>query len=95
MYAVNISDLSAPRMRRAVSFLLKDFVSDDPQTVRVGDEVDADAVVLDGPAASDQERVTALLWLLQHSVGPRKIGRRVRCYVKGPRGAWKEFISAP
>lgn len=95
MYAVNLSDLSEPQMRLVVSMLLKDFISDKPPTVRVGDMVDDNAIVLDGPAAHNEERLMAMLQFLQHSVGPRKIGRRVRCYVRGPRGAWKEFISQP
>ena len=55
---------------------------------------DSAAVVLDGPAASDQQRLDAVVELLQTVIGPRKINRRVRCYREGPRGGWPEIRPA-
>jgi hypothetical protein len=54
--------------------------------------IDEVAVVLNGPAAKDEKRLAALVELLQTSIGPRRLGRRVRCYQEGPRGGWSEII---
>lgn len=56
------------------------------------DRFDTDAVLLNGPAANDAERADALIEFLQISLGPRKLGRRVRCYAQGQRGGWAEII---
>ena len=95
-YAVNLYDLSE-LPRRSESFnltalLLQDFVGSAPTHVMTDPKVvDSAAVILNGPAASDTARVTALVSLLQTVIGPRKIGRRIRCYREGSRGGWTEI----
>lgn len=54
--------------------------------------IDEGAVVLNGPAAKDEKRLNAFVELLQTVIGPRKLGRRVRCYEEGQRGSWKEIV---
>jgi len=68
-------------------------VSADPPQVpyRNSDRWDEAAVILDGPAAQDETRINALVELLQTVIGPRKMGRRVRCYREGPKGGWAEI----
>ena len=95
MYAVNICDLTELRGFNSVSLvglLLQDFVPVYSQDTVVIDRnrMDTDAVVLNGPAANDLERVQALIAFLQTSLGPRQLGRRIRCYRQGPRGGWRE-----
>ncbi len=95
--AVNICDLDECNSRAAsfsmVGILLAEFCSQDSPTFFVDKNmVDTGAIILDGPAAQDQERLVALVELLQTVIGPRKIGRRIRVYVQGPKGGWKEYI---
>lgn len=94
-YAVNIADLIAIDVPFGPMFLLKDFVdSNNLVAVRTDkQQLDSAAVVLNGPAAEDEERLVAMLQLLQHSLGPRKIRRRVRCYVQGARGGWRRYVA--
>ena len=93
--AINVCDLDALTPRNGfnpIALLLKDFCSKDSPTVMPNqDRWDSAAVVLDGPAAKDQERVDAVVDLLQTVMGPRKLNRRVRCYREGPRGGWPEI----
>lgn len=98
MIAINICDLDFLRGENRggfnpVALLLRDFVdSNTPQHIMPSTERwDEAAMLLDGPAAQDEERLNALIELLQTSLGPRKIGRRVRCYKQGPRGGWNEI----
>ena len=97
-YAVNICDLSelAPASGfNPASLLLQDFLSSAPSHVVTNKAyVDSAAVILDGPAAQVEDRVTGLVSLLQTVIGPRKIGRRIRCYREGARGAWREIRNA-
>lgn len=94
--AINICDLSyftdpnSPIQMSAL--LLQDFITKDSQTVQVNDMIDSGAVILDGPASKDEKRTNALVELLQTVLGPKKIGRRVRCYREGAPGDWSEII---
>ena len=77
--AINVCDLDALVPRGAgfnpVALLLRDFCTADSPTVTPDkDRWDSAAVVLDGPAAQDEERLEALVELLQTSIGPRKLG---------------------
>lgn len=94
-YAVNICDLSELPTSPAfnpTALLLQDFVRAPGTHVQTDRRmVDSSAVILDGSAASDDGRVTALIQLLQTTIGPRKIGRRIRCYRQGARGGWQEI----
>ncbi|MFH1740949.1 MAG: hypothetical protein ABIH23_18255 [bacterium] len=94
--AINIADLDQVNPRTGLNFvalLLRDFVTDHPPQVpyRNSDRWDEAAVILDGPATEDEQRVNALIELLQTVIGPRKMGRRVRCYREGPKGGWSEI----
>lgn len=90
-YAVNVCDLSSA-MAGFTGYLFADFATKDSPTVRVNKSLlDTTAVVLDGTAAQDAERVETLIVLLQTVIGPRRMGRRVRCYREGPRGGWQEI----
>lgn len=94
MIAVSLSDLTSLNQGgfSVTAILLHDFVSDDPKTVWVDRKyVDTEAVILDGPATADPDRLTALVELLQTVLGPRKLKRRVRCYEQGKRGGWREI----
>ena len=93
--AINVCDLSYfadPKIPiNPAALLLQDFITQDSPQVTAGGMVDSGAVVLDGPASKDEKRVNALVELLQTVLGPRKIGRRVRCYREGARGGWSEI----
>ena len=94
--AINVCDLDALVPRNGgfnpISLLLRDFCSpDSPTVVPNKDRFDSAAIILDGPAAGDQERLGAVMDLLQTVIGPRKLNRRVRCYREGPRGGWPEI----
>ena len=97
--AINVCDLDLLVPRNGfnpVALLLRDFCSPDSPTVMPNqNRWDSAAVVLDGPAAQDQERLDAVVELLQTVIGPRKIHRRVRCYREGPRGGWPEIKPKP
>lgn len=99
--AVNILDLAAamgdplaPGITPA-GLLLNNFCDEASPTVlecKKG-QIDSGGIILDRwPACENTERVTALVSLLQTSIGPRKIGRRIRCYRLGPRGGWSEIV---
>jgi len=78
-----------------IGLLLDEFVSQHSPTITPDKgSIDSGAVVLDGPATRDEARVTALIELLQTVIGPRKMGRRVRCYREGPKGGWSEIRPA-
>jgi len=94
--AINVCDLDALVPRNGgfnpIATLLHDFCSkDSPTVIPQQDRWDSAAIILDGPAAQDQERVDAVVELLQTVIGPRKMNRRVRCYREGPRGGWPEI----
>jgi len=94
--AVNVCDLDALVPRgggfNPVALLLRDFCTKDSPTVTPDkDRWDSAAIILDGPAAQDQERLEAVVAVLQTIMGPRKLNRRVRCYREGPRGGWPEI----
>jgi len=90
MIAVNLCDLDLANERRAfsvVSLLLRDFISDDPLVVQVrSDRFDKDSILLNSRAAQDEERLNALVDLLQ-----TVIGRRIRCGRREPKGGWREI----
>jgi hypothetical protein len=95
MKAVRLSDLM--EMCRdggafPIKALLADFIKkDDPTLVLVEkDMVDGYAVVFDGPAAQDPERLTACIELLKR-IGKMRLGREVRIYEQGPRGGWRKI----
>ena len=94
--AVNVCDLDALVPRgggfNPVAMLLRDFCTkDSPTVIPNRNRWDSTAIVLDGPAAQDATRLDAVVELLQTVIGPRKLGRRVRCYHEGPRGGWPEI----
>ena len=94
--AINIADLDQINPRTGlnmVALLLKNFVTANPPRVPYKNKSrwDEAAIILDGPAAEDGQRLDALVELLQTSIGPRKMGRRVRCYREGTRGGWNEI----
>jgi hypothetical protein len=95
---VNLCDLDSITPREGfnmTALLFRDFCSEhSPMTEPQGGRWDAVGVVLDGPAAQDPARAEALVELLQTVIGPRKMGRRVRCYREGPRGGWSEVQPA-
>ena len=89
-YAINICDLSSLQADNPlpIQILMADFLSKESPIAKTNKHyVDSGAVVLNGPV----ERIKALITLLQTVIGPRKIGRRVRCYVEGSRGGWTEL----
>ena len=95
MYAINICDLTDLKSSGPISMigvLLHDFIpAYNQDTVAINrNRLDTDAVILNGPAANDLERVQALIAFLQTSLGPRQLHRRIRCYRQGPRGGWRE-----
>ena len=87
VYAVNVLDLTLlPRL--IVQLLLTDFASEGYRIVDVErGRLDGMAVVLNGPAAQDPQRVAALVDLLVTTVS-RRAGRPIRVYRQGPRGGW-------
>ena len=94
--AINLCDLDAINDRNTVfsmvALLLRDFCTkDSPTCLPDRNRFDSAGIILDGPAAEDEERVQAVVELLQTVIGPRKIKRRVRCYREGPRGGWSEI----
>jgi hypothetical protein len=95
--AINVCDMSYfadPRQPiNPAALLLQDFITKDSPTVQVNDQIDSGAVILDGPAVQDRKRVSGLVELLQTVWGPKKIGRRVRCYQEGPQGGWSEITT--
>ena len=98
-YAVNLGDLGALTPRgegfNPVGLLLADFVSQHSPTFTPDkNRIDSGAVILDGPAAQDPQRVEALVELLQTVIGPRTLHRRVRCYREGMKGGWSEVRPA-
>jgi hypothetical protein len=75
-----------------VRALLADFVKKGSPTLALVDKdaVDGYAVVLDGPAAQDPERLSACIELLR-KIGRMKLGREPRIYEMGPRGGWRRI----
>lgn len=93
-YAINVCDLSDLRAHPLMmGILLVGFVGPDSESILEIEKgrIDTGAVIIDGPNASDPLRVRALLDLLTNTIGPRKIGRKVRCYQEGPRGGWSAY----
>jgi len=92
--AINICDLDAlsRRVPMLAPMLLSQFCGTSSTTVLVNENLDSGAVQLDRyPAAYDNDRLAALVDLLQTSIGPRHIGRRIRCYYQNTRGNWTEI----
>jgi hypothetical protein len=92
--ALNICDLDSisRESRLIVPILLREFCDEaSPVTRNQKQQIDDAAIILDGPASHDTERVISLVDLLQTSIGPRKIGRRVRCYYQNRAGNWTEI----
>jgi hypothetical protein len=95
MKAVRISDLTQLCESPGafpVRALLADFVKKESPTLVLveKDAVDGYAVVLDGPAAQDPERLSACIELLR-KIGRMKLGRELRIYEMGPRGGWRRI----
>jgi hypothetical protein len=89
--AIQIDDLLSLQETGRLPFgmLMADFISTTSPTVTVDkDAFDGVAVVCDGPAASDPQRVEGLVDLLITTLGPRKLKRRVRCFQQGSKGGW-------
>lgn len=94
-YAVNLCDLSSLQPATMTSLLLADFASTtSPVVTAKPGMLDTGAVVLDGPAAQDEERAKAMIDCLQTVIGPRKLGRPIRCYQRTRTGKWKEIRPA-
>jgi|GEM_PF-5128139 len=76
--------------------MLQDFVPATNRTTVIVDQshMDTGAVLLTGPAGEDEERVNALIQLLQEQIGLQKVNRKVRCYRQGPQGGWSEIRPA-
>jgi len=92
--AIQIDDLLSLQETGRLPFgmLMADFISTTSPTVTVDkDAFDGVAVVCDGPAASDDERLAGLVDLLMTVLGPRKLKRRVRIYQQGSQGGWREL----
>ena len=87
-YAVNVLDLTRlPEI--TVQLLLKDYASPDSPIVDAEPgRIDGMAVVLDGPAARERQRVEALVDLLL-GVFSKRAGAPIRVYQQGPRGGWR------
>lgn len=72
--------------------LLADFAnSESPKVWIIKDRPDTQAIILDGPAANDLERLQELIADLQTALGPAYLGRPIRVYQRGFRGSWKEM----
>jgi hypothetical protein len=92
--AIQVSDLLSLRQTGALPFgmLIAPFISTaSPMAVVNGDAFDGFAVVVDGPAAGEDERVAGLVELLMTVLGPQKLKRRVRIYQQGSQGGWREL----
>jgi hypothetical protein len=92
--AIQVSDLLSLKQTGALPFgmLMAPFISTSSALATVnGDAFDGFAVVVDGPAAGDDERVAGLVELLMTVLGPQKLGRRCRCYQQGSQGGWREL----
>ncbi len=90
--AIQLDDLLSLQQTGRVPFgmLMADFISANSPLARVDkDNFDGSAVVVDGPAASDDEHVAGLVDLLMTVLGPRKLKRRVRVYQQGSQGGWR------
>jgi hypothetical protein len=90
--AIQLNDLLSLKATGELPFLIlvRDFISANSPLVTVDSQAfDGSAVVCDGPAAGDDERLAGLVDLLITVLGPRKLRRRVRCYQQGSRGGWR------
>lgn len=92
MYAINIADLDelgAAGGDTLIQMLLAGVLcsADSPHVWIDPNRFDTGAVVLDGPAVADEERVLAAIEVLQ-LISKRLMGRPIRCYKRGPRGGW-------
>jgi hypothetical protein len=96
--AVNICDLielTAPGKIQYINIALRGFCDEASPTIQTSAvHWDEAAILLDGPAAQDATRVAALIELLRTSLGPRHLGRPVRCYRQGPRGGWTKVTDS-
>lgn len=88
--AVNLADLT--ELPTFISqCLLQDFTTKDSPTVYVDKKVwDEVAIILDGPASQDKERLRFLVEILL-TTGSQKLKRPFRIYAQGPRNGWKKF----
>lgn len=93
MIAINVTDLSLLKSQGCpIAILLQDFADGNSPTVIIDkNRMDTGAVILDGPAAHDMERVRALIELLHGIFGEQRIGRPVRVYQQGKRGGWRKI----
>jgi len=92
--AIQVSDLLSLRQTGALPFglLIAPFIGTGSALAVVnGDAFDGFAVVVDGPAAGNDERVAGLGELLMTVLGPQKLKRRVRIYHQGSQGGWREL----
>jgi hypothetical protein len=89
--ADQIDDLMTIKETNPFAFgaLMGDFLRPDAPIIDAEPgQFDGAAVVLTGPAASDPDRIKGLVDVLTTILGPRKLGRRCRCYQQGTRGGW-------
>ena len=92
-YAVHLSDLSQAKQDAplVIDIFLKDILAQHPYTVAVGKGIDDYALILDGIATDDEQRMDAVIELLLGRIGKRALGRRFRVYQQGPRGGWRKL----
>ena len=94
VYAVNLSDLTALAQDNpfTTQILLADFMDQaSPHIVTNKNRFDENAIIIDGPASYDRERLEAFITLLMCIIGPRKLKRPIRCYRQGPKGGWRRI----
>lgn len=74
-----------------IGVLLHDFVGKSREIVTVDpDDFCGQAVVLNGEAAQDIERLSALVELLTTTISKR-VGRPIKVYQQGRQGGWKRI----
>ncbi len=82
--AINVADLLYPDMKVAIEFMLGP-VTKTRQHRRMNDQqLDSDAVILECSA----EQADVIVEFMR--MAARRHGRRLRSYVEGPRGGWRE-----
>lgn len=77
--AVNVADMTMPRNRFALEWLVGPVIPNRQVVNTGGDRGDADAVVLECP----DDQAEAICEVL------RRGGYMVRCYTRGTKGGWK------
>jgi len=93
-YGVSVADLHAALAESGVvsSILLNPFLKERPELVKAQRESVLGCfdriAVFNGPASCDEARCVAFVELLQDLIGPKKIGRPIRCFKEDPKRGW-------